>query len=164
METIAPQKLQPLLERQLVCKNLNIDGECLSFTAYQTSGVGLYVFKENVQRRSFFEIEILSMGKSGSLAIGLVPDGFPDNLLPGLGQNSYGYNSDGRVYTESESGIKSGDAWKVGDIIKCKIVLWRLIFTNNRKVIHGKWMNDKKYHFAVGMEGPGGEIRVTNVP
>jgi hypothetical protein len=38
-----------------------------SFTAYQSSGDGLYVFKENVQRGSFVEIEILSMGKSGSL-------------------------------------------------------------------------------------------------
>ncbi|XP_060561237.1 SPRY domain-containing protein 3-like [Ruditapes philippinarum] len=123
MEAIAPQKLQPLLGRQLVCKNLKIDGECLSHAAYGSTDVGLFVFKEYVRVGRFFEIEILSMGKSGSLAIGLVPDGFPDNLLPGLGQKSYGYHSDGKVYKHvpgSKSGIKSGDAWKVGDRIKCK--------------------------------------------
>ncbi|XP_060591497.1 transcription intermediary factor 1-alpha-like [Ruditapes philippinarum] len=110
---------QPLLDRQLVCKNLNIDGECLSFTAYQSSGVGLYVFKENVRSGSFFEIEILSMGKSGSLAIGLVPDGYPDNLLPGLGHNSFGYHSDGKIHTGGNYGLKRGDAWTVGDRIQC---------------------------------------------
>jgi hypothetical protein len=38
-----------------------------SFTAYQSSGVGLYVFKETARLGTFIGIEILSMGKSGSL-------------------------------------------------------------------------------------------------
>ncbi|XP_060563772.1 E3 ubiquitin-protein ligase TRIM33-like [Ruditapes philippinarum] len=96
MEVITHQKLQPLLDRKLVCKNLNIDGECVSYAAYGSNDIGLYVFKENVRVGSFFEIEILSMGKSGSLAIGVVPDNFSDNLLPGVGENSYGYHSDGK--------------------------------------------------------------------
>jgi hypothetical protein len=38
-----------------------------SFAAYQSSGVGLYVFKEIARYGTFIEIEIISMGKSGSL-------------------------------------------------------------------------------------------------
>ncbi|XP_060590021.1 uncharacterized protein LOC132745199 [Ruditapes philippinarum] len=123
MEAIAHQKRQPLLDRKLVCKNLNIDGECVSYAAYESNDIGLHVFKENVRPGSFFEIEISSMGKSGSLAIGVVPDNYPDILLPGIGNNSCGYHSDGKVYTESKPGEKSGDAWKVGDRIKCEVVL-----------------------------------------
>ncbi|XP_060574648.1 uncharacterized protein LOC132732276 [Ruditapes philippinarum] len=112
MKVIAPRNLQPLLDRKLICKNLKIDCECLSYAAYKSTDVGLYVFKENVRARASFEIEILSLGKSGSLAIGVVPDDYPDNLLPGVGQNSWGYHSDGKMFD------KCGDAWKVGDRIK----------------------------------------------
>ncbi|XP_060597214.1 ran-binding proteins 9/10 homolog [Ruditapes philippinarum] len=120
MNAIAPQKLQPLLDRKLACKNLKIDGECLSYTAVEHNGIGLYVFKEIARRETSIEIEILRMGTSGSLGIGVVPDNYPDNLLPGLGKSSYGYLSDGKVFRGSTFVNTSGDAWKVGDRIKCE--------------------------------------------
>jgi hypothetical protein len=38
-----------------------------SYAAYGTNAIGLYVFKGNADEGLFFEFEILSMGKSGSL-------------------------------------------------------------------------------------------------
>ncbi|XP_060588368.1 E3 ubiquitin-protein ligase TRIM33-like [Ruditapes philippinarum] len=122
IKAIAQKKLQPLLDRKLVCKNLTIDGECLSYAAYESNDVGLYVFKENVHIGTFFEIEIISMGKRGSIAIGVVPDNYSDNLLLGVGNNSCGYHSDGNVRKNgSVCDIKHRQSWQVGDKIRCKI-------------------------------------------
>ncbi|XP_060568724.1 transcription intermediary factor 1-alpha-like isoform X2 [Ruditapes philippinarum] len=115
------QTNQSFLDRQLVCKNLIIDGDLISCAKTAKGDFGLLIDKQTLSTGDSFEIEIVSIGRNG--AIGVVPDDYPNNRLPGLGYDSYGYHSDGKVFEGRKSGEKIGDAWKVGDRIKCTVNL-----------------------------------------
>ncbi|XP_060580657.1 uncharacterized protein LOC132737395 [Ruditapes philippinarum] len=88
-------KKQPFLGRQLVCKNLSIDGEFISYAEKAKGDLGLFIDKKTVYLNENFEVEIVSLGSGKGMGLGLVPDGFRTNRLPGLGLNSYGYHSNG---------------------------------------------------------------------
>ncbi|XP_060604731.1 uncharacterized protein LOC132757466, partial [Ruditapes philippinarum] len=118
------QTNQSLLDRQLVCKNLIIDGDLISCAVKAKDDCGLFIDKHTISYGDSFEIEIVSIDRGGGIAIGVVPDNYPNNLLPGLGIDSCGYHSNGKVFRGSKSGKKIGDAWKVGDRIKCTVRLY----------------------------------------
>ncbi|XP_060579270.1 E3 ubiquitin-protein ligase TRIM45-like isoform X2 [Ruditapes philippinarum] len=117
------QTIQSLLDRQLVCKNLIIDGDLISCAVKAKDDCGLFIDKYTVSCDDLatFEIEIVSIGRGGYIAIGVVPDDYPNNLLPGFGKDSRGYNSDGKVFMGSKSGEKYGNKWKVGDRIEVQM-------------------------------------------
>ncbi|XP_053388449.1 uncharacterized protein LOC128551574, partial [Mercenaria mercenaria] len=62
-----PQPLSMLLDRQLVCRNMAVDGECLSYMKNENGDVGLYVDKKRMSDGNYFEVEILSTGMRGSI-------------------------------------------------------------------------------------------------
>ncbi|XP_060553832.1 uncharacterized protein LOC132714923, partial [Ruditapes philippinarum] len=94
-KTLCSPKDQPLLNRQLVCTNVIIDGDLISYDEKAKGDRGLFIDKKKLKHLDCFEIEVMSIGRDGGIAIGVVPDDYPNNLLPGLGNDSYGYHSDG---------------------------------------------------------------------
>ncbi|XP_053376573.1 E3 ubiquitin-protein ligase TRIM33-like [Mercenaria mercenaria] len=62
-----PRKSQPLLDRQLICRNIAVDGEYLSYVDNGSGDVGLFVDKERANSQQYFEIEILSLGQRGTI-------------------------------------------------------------------------------------------------
>ncbi|XP_053387999.1 uncharacterized protein LOC123543954 [Mercenaria mercenaria] len=118
-----PKKPQPLLDRQLICRNIAVDGEYLSYTDNGSGGVGLYVDKHYVDYGRYFEVEILNMGQRGTIAIGLVPANYPENHQPGWGKDSIGYHADGLLYDGIGTGKKFGPKCNVGDRIGCGITM-----------------------------------------
>ncbi|XP_060579029.1 SPRY domain-containing protein 3-like [Ruditapes philippinarum] len=73
---------------------MKVDGEYLTYVDNRHRDVGLYVDKKAIVMARYFEIEILSLGRSGTIALGLVPDDYPANNQPGWGKNSIGYHAD----------------------------------------------------------------------
>ncbi|XP_053388270.1 E3 ubiquitin-protein ligase TRIM33-like isoform X2 [Mercenaria mercenaria] len=116
------KKPQPLLDRQLICRNIAVDGEYLSYTDNGNGEISLYVDKKYVSIGSYFEVEILNIGQRGTIAIGLVPENYPENHLPGCGKRSIGYHANGLLYNGSGSGKKCGPKCNVGDRIGCGII------------------------------------------
>ncbi|XP_060562321.1 uncharacterized protein LOC132721951 [Ruditapes philippinarum] len=95
-EALCSPKDQPLLDRELVCKNLIIDGDFISYDEKAKGGLGYFIDKNALKTKEKFEIVVLSIGRDGGLAVGVVPDDYANDLLPGLGDESYGYHSDGK--------------------------------------------------------------------
>ncbi|XP_060592412.1 SPRY domain-containing protein 3-like, partial [Ruditapes philippinarum] len=96
-KALCSPKAQSLLDRQLLCKNLIIDGDFISYDEKAKGDLGLFIDKNTLKfdRRNSFEIEVMSIGRDGDIAIGMVPDNYKNNLLPGIGIASSGYHSDG---------------------------------------------------------------------
>ncbi|XP_060597213.1 E3 ubiquitin-protein ligase TRIM33-like, partial [Ruditapes philippinarum] len=60
-------KDQPLLDRQLVCKNLIIDGYFISYAEKAKGDLGLFIDKKTVKLFDSFEIEVMSIGTDGGI-------------------------------------------------------------------------------------------------
>ncbi|XP_053381827.1 uncharacterized protein LOC128549288 [Mercenaria mercenaria] len=61
---IAASKTQPLLDRQLVCRNIAVDGEYLSYAPRMPGKTGLYV----LDFVTGFKVEIINRGRHGTIA------------------------------------------------------------------------------------------------
>ncbi|XP_060555473.1 SPRY domain-containing protein 3-like isoform X2 [Ruditapes philippinarum] len=97
---------------------MKVNGEYLTYADNGNRDVGLYVDKNEIVAGRYFEIEILSLGRSGIIALGLVPDDYPANNQPGWKENSIGYHGDdGRLYHERGTETQFGPTWHVGDKI-----------------------------------------------
>ncbi|XP_053388268.1 uncharacterized protein LOC123541733 [Mercenaria mercenaria] len=163
-----PKKPQPLLDRQLICRNIAVDGEYLSYADSGNGDVGLFVDKERVFDGRYFEVEILSLGQRGTIAIGVVPSGYPENHQPGWGEYSVGYHADdGMLYDESGSGKKFGPKCNVGDRIGCGITIrsfwlcYEVVFTRNgKKIGKGNLPRSRIYYPAIGMHSEGEKVKV----
>ncbi|XP_060581497.1 transcription intermediary factor 1-alpha-like [Ruditapes philippinarum] len=76
---------QPLLDRQLMCRNIKVEGEYLS---YLDNGDGLYVDKNEMRIGSYFEVEIISLGQRRTIATGFVSINYLDNMQLGWSLNA----------------------------------------------------------------------------
>ena len=71
----------------------------------------------------YFEMEILSAGKKGCLAIGLAKSTYPLHHHPGWDKGSIGYLADnGQLYKELEVGMPFGPTCTEGDRMGCGIL------------------------------------------
>ncbi|XP_060603325.1 uncharacterized protein LOC132756307 [Ruditapes philippinarum] len=173
---------QPLLDRQLICRNIKVEGQYLSYVDNGDGDVGMYVDKNAMVDGKYFEIEILSLGRRGTIAIGLVPSNYPDNMQPGWGQKSIGYHADdGNLYHEFGQGKRFGPKCLVGDKIGCYlfnsdispadrnvfmlmgVTLVTAVFTRNGKKVGEKAIRLNRFlqlFAAVGMHSSGEKVRV----
>ncbi|XP_053388031.1 uncharacterized protein LOC123541731 [Mercenaria mercenaria] len=120
-----PRKRQPLLDGQWICRNIAVDGEYLSYADNGSGDVGLFVDKgyDKGYDVQYFEVEILSLGQRGTIAIGVVPCIYPENHQPGWGEGSIGYHADdGLLYNGTGTGKTFGPKCNVGDRIGCGII------------------------------------------
>ncbi|XP_045183234.2 SPRY domain-containing protein 3-like isoform X2 [Mercenaria mercenaria] len=125
----------------------------------------------------YFEVEILSLGQRGTIAIGVVPRDYPENHQPGWGEYSIGYHADdGLLYNETGTGKKFGPKCNVGDRIGCGITWismsdwlgYDVVFTRNgRKIgerslprINAHLVSILYYYPAIGMHSPGEKVKV----
>ena len=71
-------------------------------------------------RLIYFEVEILSRGRSCSIGVGFGTLDHPENLMPGHAVNSYGWHGDdNNLYSFEETGKSYGPPWSEGDVIGC---------------------------------------------
>lgn len=70
----------------------------------------------------YFEMEILSTGKEGWLALGLAKSNYPLHRHPGWNKGSVGYHADnGQLYKEKGMGDPFGPTCSDGDVMGCGI-------------------------------------------
>jgi hypothetical protein len=75
------------------------------------------------QTNHYFEMEIVSCGKEGWLALGLGKSTYPLHRHPGWNKGSVGYHADnGQLYKESGVGEEFGPQCTTGDIMGCGIL------------------------------------------
>ena len=75
------------------------------------------------RRNHYFEMEILSSGKEGWLAIGLAKATYPLHRHPGWNSGSVGYHADnGQLYKEVGQGVPFGPSCTEGDRMGCGIL------------------------------------------
>ncbi|XP_060569283.1 SPRY domain-containing protein 3-like [Ruditapes philippinarum] len=172
---------QPLLVRQLICRNIKVEGEYLSYVDNGDGFVGLYVDNNVMVIGKYFEIEILSLGQRGTIAIGLVPSNYPENMQPGWEQNSIGYHADNGYFYKLGQGTKFGPKCLVGDKIGCFLsdpdtrspyqasfdwmggTLLTAVFTRNGKKFGEKELRsfqNLELYAAVGMHSSGEKVKV----
>lgn len=74
------------------------------------------------QTNHYFEMEIMSCGKEGWLAVGLGKSTYPLHRHPGWNRGSVGYHADnGQLYKERGIGEEFGPVCTTGDVIGCGI-------------------------------------------
>ncbi|XP_060603326.1 uncharacterized protein LOC132756308 [Ruditapes philippinarum] len=173
---------QPLLDRQLICRNIKVDGEYLSYVDNGDGHVGQYVDKNEMVHGKYFEIEILSLGRPGTIAIGLVPRNYPHHMPLGWGRNSIGYHADdGHLYHGCGQGKRFGPKYLVGDMIGCylfntvisyadrgvfslmDVTPVTAVFTRNGKKVGEKVLRlnrNLQLFAAVGMHSSGEKVKV----
>ena len=85
--------------------------------------VGIAQARHCVDRTNhYFEMEILSSGREGWLALGLAKTTYPLHRHPGWNKGSVGYHADnGQLYKERGHGVPFGPECSVGDIMGCGI-------------------------------------------
>ena len=75
------------------------------------------------RRNHYFEMEILSAGKEGWLAIGVAKSTYPLHRHPGWNKGSIGYHADnGQLYKEVGRGVPFGPSCTEGDRMGCGIL------------------------------------------
>ncbi|XP_060604657.1 uncharacterized protein LOC132757403 [Ruditapes philippinarum] len=173
----AKPKTQLLQERQLICRNITVEEDCLTYCDDGRGDVGLFVDKIALYRASSFEIEIVSLGQRGTIVVGVVPKHYTENQQPGCGEYSAGYNTnDGLLYQGSDVGDRFGPKCIVGDRIGfkltslsiCKVGMLRtyiIQFTRNgRKIGHAEVETYGGVYAAVGMHSPGEKVKILELP
>ena len=71
----------------------------------------------------YFEMEIISSGKEGWLAVGLGKSTYPLHRHPGWNKGSVGYHADnGQLYKERGVGVEFGPQCSAGDTMGCGIL------------------------------------------
>lgn len=92
----------------------------------------------------YFEVEILSRGKSGEIGIGFQKEEVELGKLPGWELNSWGYHGDdGQSFHERQHGEPYGPTFTTGDIVGCclNFGINEVFFTKNGANI-GKAFSD----------------------
>ena len=68
----------------------------------------------------YFEIKVVSKGRNGYIGVGLSSRKGPNNQLPGMEKNSYGYHGDdGFIYPGCHTGKPYGPLYSTNDFIGC---------------------------------------------
>lgn len=101
------------------------DGRTLEYAGdgLDRQDVGIAQLKFQLDRTlHYFEMEILSAGKEGWLAIGLAKTTYPLHRHPGWNKGSVGYHADnGHLYKEKGHGEPFGPTCTEGDTMGCGI-------------------------------------------
>eukprot|EP00013_Stygamoeba_regulata_P001220 CAMPEP_0177637638 /NCGR_PEP_ID=MMETSP0447-20121125/5073_1 /TAXON_ID=0 /ORGANISM="Stygamoeba regulata, Strain BSH-02190019" /LENGTH=1331 /DNA_ID=CAMNT_0019139569 /DNA_START=180 /DNA_END=4171 /DNA_ORIENTATION=- len=86
---------------------------------------------------AYFEVFVVSQGRTGSIGVGLGGEGAPGESQPGWGEGSYGYHGDdGNKFSHGENEV-FGPRFGTGDIIGCghDTVKDEIFFTKNGQFI-----------------------------
>ena len=101
------------------------DGLTLEYTgdSSHAQDVGIAQSRHRLDRtHHYFEMEILSVGLKGALAIGLAKNTYPLHVHPGWNPGAIGYHADdGKVFIERGFGEEFGPTCGVGDRMGCGI-------------------------------------------
>ena len=98
------------------------NGRKTPFTGIKPA-IGIYgePFSEKLQ---YFELDLITLETSSTVAIGVVPPNYSLELAPGWGKDSIGYHSEnGQLYQARDRGKYFGPIAKKGDSIGCGISL-----------------------------------------
>ncbi|KAL2809268.1 hypothetical protein BJX63DRAFT_366537 [Aspergillus granulosus] len=110
----------------------------------------------------YFEIEIVSLGQSGEIGLGLCIDGSPTDIFPGWNYSSWGYHGDDGHKHHSGKGHPYGQMFQEGDIIGCylEVSSGTLKFNVNDCCLGDAFTNVHGYLFpVVAMSSYGAQIR-----
>ncbi|KAL4455019.1 hypothetical protein ABPG74_006401 [Tetrahymena malaccensis] len=109
----------------------------------------------------YYEITIKDLAKS-DISVGFADSDFPMNKHPGHTKNSYGYQSDGQVYSNKKI-QKRLQKMKDQDVIGCGInYLKKEIFFTHNGIFSGPMFYDidsTDYYPTLGMHGPRQKIK-----
>ena len=104
------------------------DGLTLEYCGEGLEGQDVGIAQANCRldwTNHYFEMEILSAGKEGCLAIGLAKSTYPLHRHPGCDKGSVGYHADnGQLYKEVEVGMPFGPTCTEGDrwgVVSCSL-------------------------------------------
>ncbi|XP_060603327.1 uncharacterized protein LOC132756309 [Ruditapes philippinarum] len=162
---------QPLQDRQLICRNITVNGACLTYTGNGKGDVGLYVHKVPLRLGSLFEVEILSLGQDGTIALGVVPTNYPGNKQPGWEANSAGYSASVGLMVGGKRREKPHEhrflvGERIGFIITERSIVGSnpdlsVVFTKDGREIGQAVVHSyDKLYAAVGMLSPGGKVKI----
>lgn len=127
----------------------------------------------NLDRDNFyFEIEILQLGDSNKISIGLTDNKYPIDKHPGLTKCSVAYHGhNGMIYVKSDCGNDFGPIWKKDDIIGCGVKFGpekdnvhetvRVYFTRNKEFLGERSITvfHSQLFPSIGMESVGAKVK-----
>jgi len=113
----------------------------------------------------YFEIEVISKGKNGYIAVGVADDKVKLARLPGWDENSYGYHGDdGNVFTGSGTGVNYGPTFTTGDVIGCcyDLAARTIFFTKNGENLDTAFqdVSQQALYPVLGLQTQGEIVRV----
>jgi hypothetical protein len=115
---------------------------------------------------SYFEVLIIKIAKSSSIAIGLGPNTLSSSKLPGSEKNTFAIVSDGRKYTSNEFYNYNGnEPFCDGDVIGCGFnrETMEIFFTKNGVFLGVAFRNiplTTTFFPTFGLSRPGDKIKV----
>lgn len=102
------------------------DGQTLEYTGDGLSNQDVGIAQANFRidkQNHYFEMDILSSGKKGWLALGLAVPSYPLHRHPGWNNGSIGFHADnGHIYKERGHGEPFGSACTDGDTMGCGVI------------------------------------------
>ncbi|XP_062314730.1 SPRY domain-containing protein 3 isoform X1 [Osmerus eperlanus] len=151
-------------------KRMLKDGDILSYQG-NSDEVGCYVAPYPFSKGNcYFEVTILDTGVRGTIAVGLVPQGYKLDHQPGWLPHSIAYHADdGKLYNGNPVGQQFGPKCNRGDRIGCGIYLepseaglTTVFFTKNGKEVGSAVVpvSAEGLFPSVGMHSLGEEVKV----
>ncbi|XP_046896713.1 SPRY domain-containing protein 3 isoform X4 [Hypomesus transpacificus] len=151
-------------------KRMLKDGDILSYQG-NSDEVGCYVAPYPLSKGNcYFEVTILDTGVRGTIAVGLVPQGYKLDHQPGWLPHSIAYHADdGKLYNGNPVGQQFGPKCNRGDRIGCGIYLepseaslTTVFFTKNGKEVGSAVVpvSAEGLFPSVGMHSLGEEVKV----
>ncbi|XP_070196653.1 uncharacterized protein [Littorina saxatilis] len=151
---------------------------------YNASGhVGLFVTREGISKTNrSCTIKVISLGRRGTIALGVGPEKYPVGQQPGWKENSIAFHGDdGGVYLKSGSKLEVGsERWKVGDEVKVVVDGFEGDYIRSGDALkisfylNGKHVKSKQYDlnytaangircvFLIGMHSTGEKAQLLN--
>jgi len=117
-----------------------------------------------------FEIQIVNPGEHNYIALGVVSESYPRNLLPGWEESSVGYHADnGNLFHSCGDGQPTGHPCKEGDVMKCTVKpvdrspkQIQVLFHRNEQVIDQitTWVPEGGFYACFGMMSRKEKVKV----
>ncbi|KAJ6649596.1 E3 ubiquitin-protein ligase NRDP1 [Pseudolycoriella hygida] len=101
----------------------NIENSIDTPNILECYGVGQVAFAQSIfalsERNSDFHIKILNGIKGSIIAMGLTKTGHPNDVAPGLHNESIGFNNKGKLFNNKKERETIASHWEIGDTIGC---------------------------------------------